>query len=96
MRGGVGAAVGYSVGGPAGAIAVPVVAQGARTAASAATSRQAELARALAATGGRTETVLARPLVGPPVAGALAPPPDQRKQFMQDYLRQRRYSGRQG
>ena len=96
LRGGVGAAVGYSVGGPAGAIAVPVVAQGARTAASAATSRQAELARALAATGGRTETVLARPLVGPPVAGALAPPPDQRKQFMQDYLRQRRYSGRQG
>jgi hypothetical protein len=96
LRGGVGAAVGYSVGGPAGAVAVPVIAQGARTAASAATSRRAELARALAATGGRTETVLARPLVGPPVAGALAPPPDQRKQFMQDYLRQRRYSGRQG
>ena len=96
VRGAIGSGLGFTAGGGAGAIAVPVVAQGARTAASAATSRQAELARALAATGGRTETVLARPLVGPPVAGALAPPPDQRKQFMQDYLRQRRYSGRQG
>ena len=96
VRGAIGSGLGFAAGGGAGAIAVPVVAQGARTAASAATSRQAELARALAATGGRTETVLARPLVAPPVAGTLATSDNNKLQFMRDYLRQRSYAGREG
>ena len=96
VRGAIGSGLGFAAGGGAGAMAVPVVAQGARTAASAATSRQAELARALAATGGRSGTVAARLPVAPPVAGTLATSDNNKLQFMRDYLRQRSYAGREG
>ena len=96
VRGAIGSGLGFAAGGGAGAIAVPVVAQGARTAASAATSRQAELARALAATGGRSGTVAASLPVAPPVAGTLATSDNNKLQFMRDYLRQRSYAGREG
>ena len=73
LRGAVGTAAGAAVAGPAGAVAAPVIAQGARMAGSAAAARQAELARALAASGGRgAQTVIRRP-IAPPIAGALLP-----------------------
>jgi hypothetical protein len=74
LRGAVGSSLGFAMGGTPGAIAVPVVAQGARAAAAAATSRQAELARALVAHGERPGVVVARRPVAAPLAAALIPP----------------------
>ena len=77
LGGALATGVGAFAAGPVGAVAAPIVAQGARSAAGAATSAQAELARALAAGGVRGAQVVRRPLLAPPVAGALPPAPQQ-------------------
>lgn len=77
LGGALATGVGAFAAGPVGAVAAPIVAQGARSAAGAATSAQAELARALAAGGVRGGQVVRRPLLAPPVAGALPPAPQQ-------------------
>jgi len=73
LGGALATGVGAFAAGPVGAVAAPIVAQGARSAGGAATSAQAELARALAASGGRGGQVVRRPIIAPPIAGALLP-----------------------